>query len=156
MCSMTVCTRCSYRQSTLHESFAVDTFGIPFNDFVLSTRVAHCSFLSFSVTSGTEIRNVGCKRRRIGFGFAENPVRTMTFLASGSIRVVLCNELSMCALLKLKANFCVTRGTIHFFLYGFTRSNVGCIDIRVTLTARDLAMTGGTRLAHIDIQRPAI
>jgi hypothetical protein len=132
---------CRHREPALHEPFAVNAFGVPLDDLVLSSRIANGRFLTFAMTPCAQIRNIGGKGWRLRIALSQNTVRPVTLFARRSVRIFLRNEPAVNTLLILKTDFGMTRRAIYLFLDGLARPDPGGINVRMTLTTRDLAVT---------------
>lgn len=140
------CAGSRNRQAAFHQSLAMNTFCVPFYDFMLTTSVSRRGFLSFPMTACAENRYVGSKRWRFRIQFSQDSVGTVTFFACWTVQIALRFKLSMHALDILCPNFRMARGTIDFLLDCFAGPNMRCVDAGVTLTARNFAVT---RIANV-------
>jgi len=131
-----------HRKAALHQSFAVNAFRVTLDDFMLTAHVAHCGLLSLAMAACTEDWNVRWERGRLRIQFAEHAVRPVALLTRRRVQVILDHELAVHASLVLLANLRMASRAVRLPRDRFTGPNAGCVDLRVTLTARDFHMTG--------------
>lgn len=140
MWSVAVRARRCDREAALHEPLAMDAFRVVLDNFVLGTRVTRGRLLPFTVTIRTQPGDVRRKCRRVGAQLPENSMRSVTFLARGTVRIVLADEFSMYAHLILQTNLSVAGRAFYLLRYRFAWSQMRDAYFGMTLTARHLLM----------------
>jgi hypothetical protein len=138
---MTIGARGRDREAASEESFAMNALSIPGNDLVLFAGVSDRRFLSFTMTLGTQIRNIHRKDRRLGISSSTDAVCAMTFQTRRRIYIALGRQLAMKTLPVFLADLLVASGAINFLLRQvLARAKPRWVDSGVALAARHFCM----------------
>ncbi len=132
--------RC-HRQTAFQQPLAVDALHVVLYDVILFASVTDSCFLTYPMALSAQHGHVSGIGRRVGFTLSQCSMITVTIVASGRVRIPLCDQLAMGAFSILTHHFGVTDRAVHLLWHGAARPQFRGCATRMTLHARNARMT---------------